>query len=211
MAVDAASTTAPPLPRSSPPEVPAPPRGSDVLPTRRALLALLATAGATAAAAPLVGSRTGHVAAGPVRLDPSSALHLRVTGITVDEDDDAAALAHADHMAQHDHDAPDALGARVWSSLVTVALVLRNTAAGDVLFSPGQVRLRLADGTGVMPVESERRAGAVPRQAAVRTWVRFLAPRDESGWSVDYVPAGAAEPVPLPLPGVTTHEHEATA
>lgn len=215
MITEAPLTPAPSVTRlSAPPGAPPLPGSPGALPTRRALLGLLATAGATAAALPLSGSLLDRVAPGPSRLDPASALRISVTGLTTDVHR-AAALAHGGHAPQPDvpaaaAEATDALGARVWSRLVTVGLVVRNTAPGDVLFSPGQVRLRLADGTGVMPVESERRAGAIPGLTTIRTWVRFLAPQDGSAVSVDYTPAGATDRVPLPVVHGAVHGQEGT-
>lgn len=216
MITEAPVTRAPSVTRSSaPPGAPPLPGSPGALPTRRALLGLLATAGATAAALPLSGSLLERIASSPSRLDPASALRISVTGLTTDDDRSAAARAHGGHASQPavpaaTADATDALGARVWSRLVTVGLVVRNTAPGDVLFSPGQVRLRLADGTGVMPVESERRAGAIPGLTTIRTWVRFLAPQDGSAVSVDYTPAGATDRVPLPVVHGAVHGQEGT-
>lgn len=181
--------------------------------SRRSLLGLLATTGAVAAAARLglPGGRDDGVHS---RVDPATALQVAVTGVTRGVDA-AVRASHGAHGPAGDEAvgpaattaeavAQDELGHRVWSGTVTVGLAVRNTADREVLFSPGQVRLRLADGTGVMPVSSERGAGPLPPSSLTRTWVRYLAPDDSRPVTVDYTPAGATDPVPLPVAGAAT-------
>lgn len=215
MPVHAAVTTAPPPVVVQPPP---PHDGTTVrsprLATRRTVLGLLGGAGAAAAATRLSGALVDVVTADTSGSDPRGALSVGVTGLTTGLDRAAAAAGHGRHTtpdeASADRTAPDALGVRVWSLLATVHLVVRNRSTADVLFSPGQVRLRLADGTGVMPVDSERPAGPLAGLTTTRTWVRFLAPQEAGALSVDFLPAGETDPLPLPVVTEPGHGHGST-
>lgn len=202
MPVPAAATAAPTV-VLAPPSDPPGPTPTRLLPTRRALLGLLVTGGATAGALHLAGSFVDTFTAGPDLIDPASALRLRVAGMTSTVDTSVPAAPHGGHAPAVGTTATTRRG-EVWSQLVTVTLVVTNQAATDVLFSPGQVRLRLPDGTGVMPVESERQAGPLRAGSSSTTWVRYLAPLTERELAVDYVPAGAVEPVALSVGAALT-------
>ena len=178
--------------------------------TRRALLGLLVTAGAAAAIARETGQGMGAaVLPGPSTLDPGTALHVEVTGVVRGLDRAPASAGHDAHPGRSggpaagtpgdSSAAADGLGDRAWSRAVLVEILVHNTADREMLFSPGQVRLRLADGTGVMPADSQRGAGPLRARSWTRTWMHYLAPDDGAAITVDYTPAGATDAVVLPL------------
>lgn len=88
------------------------------------------------------------------------------------------------------HAAAGHSGKRTWATRVRVVLVLNNRLDEPVLFSPGQLRLRIGElDTTVAPLRAGRRPGAIPGRSSTRTWVSYLAPRRARRLSLDFADA----------------------
>ena len=63
--------------------------------------------------------------------------------------------------------------------------VLNGTAL-PMLFSPGQLRLHLANGPTITPNDASRGPGPIKAGDAERLWVSYLAPSDSVDFSVEF-------------------------
>jgi hypothetical protein len=74
-----------------------------------------------------------------------------------------------------------------WSDVVLVEVELRNAGPVPVLFSPGQLRLKLnASGTTITPRDSDRNPGPIAPHASEHILISYLAPRGASELELDY-------------------------
>ncbi len=89
---------------------------------------------------------------------------------------------------------------RTWSTTVRVQVAVHNAADRAVLLSPGQFRLRVgAAGTTVAPYDVERPASLIPAGKTLDTWISYLAPAEESDFSLEYDDTGLSHPLDLRL------------
>ena len=75
---------------------------------------------------------------------------------------------------------------RTWGDVVVLEVEVANTSAVPMLFSPGQLRLKLADGLTITPEDASRRPEAIAAGATEMLWVSYLAPSDATGFSVEF-------------------------
>lgn len=94
----------------------------------------------------------------------------------------------------HDHDSaqpedpgwPQPLNL-TWGDVVLLEVEVRNSSQEPVLFSPGQLRLRLLpSGTTVTPQDFDRGLGSVGPGAAEHLWISYLAPHDAVAMELEY-------------------------
>ncbi|WP_307106311.1 hypothetical protein [Arthrobacter globiformis] len=93
-----------------------------------------------------------------------------------------------------------------WGDVV-VEVEVHNGGLQPVLFSPGELRLRLApSGTTVTPQDSDRSLGVVEPHAIEHMLISYLAPRDSAGLALEYSDSQRDQPVRLALPLLNTSE-----
>ena len=74
-----------------------------------------------------------------------------------------------------------------WGDVVLLEVELRNSSPEPVLFSPGQLRLRLLpSGTTVTPQDFDRGLGSVDPGATEHLWISYLAPHDALAMELEY-------------------------
>ena len=97
-----------------------------------------------------------------------------------------ASGAGSDHLApQH----------QPWTDILRAEIEVENLSRRPVLLSPGQFRLRVgATGPTVSLYEAGHRVLALAGGTVLTTWVGFLAPPEESSFTIEYTEAGAAKP-----------------
>ncbi|WP_149956461.1 hypothetical protein [Zafaria cholistanensis] len=90
-----------------------------------------------------------------------------------------------------------------WPDVMVLEVRIQNDGPDPVLFSPGQLRLRLAGtATTVTPQDSDRTAGSIPGKAAESLHVSYLVPRARSGLSLEFTDAQHDELLALDLPAL---------
>ena len=91
---------------------------------------------------------------------------------------------------------------RTWGDVVVLELEVLNTAAFPSLFSPGQLRLKLANGPTITPQDASRGPHAIAAGAGELLWVSYLAPSDAADFAVEFTdPRGDAH-LALRVPGL---------
>ena len=91
-----------------------------------------------------------------------------------------------------------------WGDVVVLAVALRNDRSEPLLFSPGQLRLKLLpSGITVAPQDSDRGPGTIAAGATEQVWISYLAPHDSVAMEVEYSGLEADAPQPLSLPRLT--------
>jgi hypothetical protein len=90
-----------------------------------------------------------------------------------------------------------------WAEVVLVEVELHNSTSEPVLFSPGQLRLRLAPlSTTVTPQGYGQSAGTLAPGATEHHWISYLAPSGSSRLELEYTDPVQDRVVMLPLPAV---------
>jgi hypothetical protein len=91
-----------------------------------------------------------------------------------------------------------------WGDVVVLEVALTNIRPGPVLFSPGQLRLKLLpSGITVAPQDADRGPGTIAAGATERVWISYLAPHDSVAMEVEYTGLDDAAPQALALPLLT--------
>ncbi len=94
-----------------------------------------------------------------------------------------------------------------WADVVLLEVQLQNAWAVPVLFSPGQLRLKLrSSATTITPRDSDRDPGPLAPHASEHILVSYLAPRDSPELDVDYSDEQQDRTYRLALPPLTTNE-----
>ena len=86
--------------------------------------------------------------------------------------------------------------------VVVLELEVLNIAAFPSLFSPGQLRLKLANGPTITPHDASRGPHAIAAGAAELLWVSYLAPSDAADFSVEFTDPRRDAHVALRVPGL---------
>jgi hypothetical protein len=89
-----------------------------------------------------------------------------------------------------------------WGDVVVLEVALTNVRPEAVLFSPGQLRLKLLpSGITVAPQDADRGPGTVAAGATERVWISYLAPHDSVAMEIEYtgLDDDAAQALALPL------------
>ena len=95
---------------------------------------------------------------------------------------------------------------RVWPDVVTLDVEVHNGLASAVLFSPGQLRLRIGpDGPTVTPLAAGFSPGPAAGGSTSRTWVSFLAPADATDLHLQYSEPATPDVMVLALPAAAPH------
>lgn len=111
----------------------------------------------------------------------------------------AGGPAHGHVSAASPSPAP---GNHTWADRVVLEVEVRNGTADPVLFSPGQLRLRVGrDGTTVTPEDADRAPGGLEPGTTERVRISYLAPSGVSELAAELSEPGGA-PVVLDLPPV---------
>lgn len=76
---------------------------------------------------------------------------------------------------------------RTWGDVVVLEVEVLNTAAVPMLFSPGQLRLKLADGLTITPQDASRSPKPIAAGATEMMWVSYFAPSDAADFSVEFM------------------------
>jgi hypothetical protein len=96
---------------------------------------------------------------------------------------------------------------RTWPHVVLLEVRLQNTGPRPVLFSPGQLRLRLnPSAITITPQDSDRNPGPIAPQALEHILISYLAPRDSQDLELDYSDEQQDAGYRLALPPFTTNE-----
>ena len=125
------------------------------------------------------------------------------------------ALAAGGSGHGHGHDdgtapAPGATGSSepvnlTWPDVVVLEVRIRNDGPEPVLFSPGQLRLRLAGpATTITPQDSDRMTGSVAGGMAESLHVSYLAPRTGVDLRLEFTDVQRDERLTLDLPAMTS-------
>jgi hypothetical protein len=94
-----------------------------------------------------------------------------------------------------------------WADVVLLEVQLRNTGKAPVLFSPGQLRLKLrSPATTITPRDSDRSPGPIAPQTSERILISYLAPRGSQDLELDYSDDQQDRTYRLALPALTTKE-----
>jgi hypothetical protein len=91
-----------------------------------------------------------------------------------------------------------------WGDVVVLELEVLNTATVPMLFSPGQLRLKLADGPTITPQDASRSPEAIAGGAVERLWVSYLAPSDATDFYVEFTDPLLDARLALDVPGLAT-------
>lgn len=88
-----------------------------------------------------------------------------------------------------------------WGEVVLVEVELHNSTSEPVLFSPGQLRLRLApSSTTVTPQGYGQSAGILAPGATEHHWISYLAPSNSARMELEYTDPVQDAVLGLPLP-----------
>lgn len=97
--------------------------------------------------------------------------------------------AHADEGSEHDS-APETTDHQpvnhTWGDVIVLEVEAFNATAVAMPFSPGQLRLRLADGPSITPQDASRGPGEIAAGAVELFWVSYLAPSDAMNPSAEF-------------------------
>lgn len=94
-----------------------------------------------------------------------------------------------------------------WGDVVLLEVELHNSSQEPVLFSPGQLRLRLLpSGTTVTPQDFDRGLGSVEPGAAEHLWISYLAPHDALAMELEYSEPEHDGTAILSLPSLTVSQ-----
>ena len=76
-----------------------------------------------------------------------------------------------------------------WGGVVVLEVEVVNGTALPMLFSPGQLRLRIVDGPTITPNDASRSPGPIGAGEVETMWVSYLAPSDATNFSVEFIDA----------------------
>ncbi|TFD58724.1 hypothetical protein E3T39_10065 [Cryobacterium suzukii] len=76
-----------------------------------------------------------------------------------------------------------------WGGVVVLEVEVLNGTALPMLFSPGQLRLRLVNGPTITPNDASRDPGPIRAGEVERLWVSYLAPSDATEFFVEFTDA----------------------
>jgi hypothetical protein len=94
-----------------------------------------------------------------------------------------------------------------WADVVVLEVHLQNTGKAPVLFSPGQLRLKLhSPATTITPRESDRSPGPIAPHTSERILISYLAPRGSQDLELAYSFDQQDRSYRLALPALTTNE-----
>ena len=94
-----------------------------------------------------------------------------------------------------------------WGDVVVLEVQLQNAGAVPVLFSPGQLRLKLSSSAvTVTPRDSDRNPGPLAPHTSEHLLISYLAPRDSPELELDYSDEQQDRTYRLALPPLTTNE-----
>ena len=105
---------------------------------------------------------------------------------------------HGDPLLDSDWPQP---GNFTWGDVVVLEVALTNSSPEPVLFSPGQLRLKLLpSGITVAPQDADHGPGTIAAGATEQVWISYLAPHDSVAMEVEYTGLDdAARTLALPL------------
>ncbi|MFF2244655.1 hypothetical protein ACFVTM_10795 [Arthrobacter sp. NPDC058130] len=118
------------------------------------------------------------------------------------------------HDHDHDHEGappedpnwPQPLNL-TWGDVILLEVELHNSGQEPVLFSPGQLRLKLLpSGTTVTPQDFDRGLGSVEPGAAEHFWISYLAPHDALAMELEFSEPEHDGTATLPLPLLTVSQ-----
>jgi hypothetical protein len=96
---------------------------------------------------------------------------------------------------------------RTWADVVLLEVQLSNASAAPVLFSPGQLRLRLSpSATTITHRDSDRAPGPLAPRGSERILISYLAPHDSQELELDYSDGQEDKACRLALPPLTMNE-----
>ncbi|MEO6200312.1 MAG: hypothetical protein ABIX44_04025 [Cryobacterium sp.] len=75
---------------------------------------------------------------------------------------------------------------RTWGDVIVLEVEAFNATAAALPFSPGQLRLRLADGPSITPQDASRGPGEIAAGAVEMFWVSYLAPSGAANPSAEF-------------------------
>ena len=108
---------------------------------------------------------------------------------------------HSDPLLDSDWPQP---GNFTWGDVVVLEVALTNVRPEPVLFSPGQLRLKLLpSGVTVAPQDADRGPGAIAAGATEQVWISYLAPHDSVAMEIEYTGLEDDAPQALALPLLT--------
>ncbi|MDQ0821661.1 hypothetical protein QFZ69_002540 [Arthrobacter sp. V1I7] len=115
--------------------------------------------------------------------------------------------------AGHGHDAEtfeDPAGPEpvnlTWADVVLLEVQLQNAGPQPVLFSPGQLRLKLrSPATTITPQDSDRAPGPLAPHGTEHILISYLAPRDSLDLELEYSDEHQDRTLPLSLPALTAN------
>lgn len=91
---------------------------------------------------------------------------------------------HSDPLLDSDWPQP---GNFTWGDVVVLEVALTNVRSEPVLFSPGQLRLKLLpSGITVAPQDADRGPGTIAAGATEQVWISYLAPHDSVAMEIEY-------------------------
>jgi hypothetical protein len=117
-----------------------------------------------------------------------------------------------DHDHGHDNAPPEDPGwpqpvNLTWGDVILLEVELHNSSQEPVLFSPGQLRLRLLpSGTTITPQDFDRGLGAVDPGATEHLWISYLAPHDALAMELEYSEPEHDGTAILSLPSLTVSQ-----
>jgi hypothetical protein len=108
---------------------------------------------------------------------------------------------HSDPLLDSDWPQP---GNFTWGDVVVLEMALTNVRPEPVLFSPGQLRLKLLpSGITVAPQDADRAPGTIAAGATEKVWISYLAPHDSVAMEIEYTGLDDDAPLALALPLLT--------
>lgn len=108
---------------------------------------------------------------------------------------------HSDPLLDSDWPQP---GNFTWGDVVVLEVALTNVRPEPVLFSPGQLRLKLLpSGITVAPQDADRAPGTIAAGATEKVWISYLAPHDSVAMEIEYTGLEDDAPLALALPLLT--------
>lgn len=94
-----------------------------------------------------------------------------------------------------------------WADVVLLEVQLQNAGSVPVLFSPGQLRLKLgSSAVTVTPRDSDRNPGPIAPHSSEHLLISYLAPRESPELELEYSDEQQDRTYRLALPSLTTKE-----
>lgn len=154
------------------------------------------------------GSPAFHAALGPDVFNgrASRAAAGRAISSTLAVASVASMTSHSDRHSGGSHPATPypQPGNFTWGDVVVLEAEVRNTSAAPSLFSPGQLRLKLANGPTITPQDASRGPAPIAAGAVEMLWISYLAPSNAADFSVEFTDPRGETQQALRLPGLVT-------